>query len=58
MTAPSQKTPDSIGDLSPEDIIPSVDMEAVMEILRRAHPELEPEEIVARVLEVMKDLGH
>ena len=46
-----------VRDLEPDEICPAVDVDAVAEILRRAHPDLESDDIVARIREVLGQAG-
>lgn len=57
MSMSQQISSGEIRDLDPEEICPSVDVNAVAEILRRAHPDVESDDLMARILEVLEDGG-
>lgn len=57
MSHSRQHTLPAPADTSAEDISPVADMEAVVEILRQTHPDLDAEEIMALVREAMEAPG-
>ena len=57
MTHPRQHPLPAHADPSHDDIAPMADLDEVLEILRQAHPELDAEDLVARVREIMETSG-